>query len=335
MSITVFYEPDADPGYLSARTIAVLGYGSQGRAHALNLRDTGCRVIVAQRPGGPNHRLARDDGFEPLSIEEAARRADLLIYALPDESMGDIHDRQVAPNLRSGQALGFVHGFAIRFGLVVPPKHVDVIMIAPKGPGALVRQRFVDGGGITCVLAVHQDATGQARQIALAWGRAIGGGKGGMIEATVGHECEADLFGEQTVLCGGVTELMKAAYEILVAAGYPEELAYFECVHEVKQVVDLQYAAGLAGMRGAISATASYGGLTRGPRLVDDRTRREMQAILEDVRSGRFAQEWIAECRSGRPRLRTLMEEEARHPSEPVGERVRSLASRAIPRPGQ
>ncbi|MBN2560478.1 MAG: ketol-acid reductoisomerase [Phycisphaerae bacterium] len=361
MSVTVYYEDDADPAHLGSRTIAVLGYGSQGQAHAQNLRDAGHRVLVAQRPGGRNHALAREHGFDPVSIAEATHEADLLILALPDESMGDIYQKEIAPHLRKApaggaapsgagalvrsdvptrgesptsggvQALGFVHGFAIRFGLIVPPANVDVIMIAPKGPGTLVRERYQQGGGITCILAVHQDASGQARDIALAWGLGVGGGKGGMIETTFAAECEADLFGEQTVLCGGVTELMKAAYDVLIQAGFPEEVAYFECVHEVKQVVDLQYAAGLGAMRQAISNTAAYGGLTRGPRLITEETRREMRAILAEVRSGRFAEEWIRECQAGKPRLQSLIQAESSHASESAGMRVRTLAGRAHP----
>lgn len=337
MAIRIYYEDDANPAALAGRTIAVLGYGTQGQAHARNLRDAGHPVIVAQRPNSANHALALRHGFQPLPIAEATRRADLLIFTLPDESMGDIYDRDVAPNLGHAppggttRALGFVHGFAIRFGLIVPPPDVDVILIAPKGPGSLVRERFVQGGGITCLLAIEQNAGGHAKEIALAWGRGIGGGKGGMIETTFAQECEADLFGEQAVLCGGVIELMKAAYDVLVEAGFSEELAYFECVHEVKQVVDLQYAAGLAAMREAISNTAAYGGLSRGPRLVTERTRSEMRAILDEVRSGRFAKEWIDECRSGRHNLDALMEAEARHPSEPTGRRVRKLAEQALP----
>ncbi len=331
MAIPIYYEDDADPAHLASRTIAVLGYGTQGRAHAQNLRDDGHQVIVAQRPGSPNFALAARHGFSPISIPEATRQADLLIFALPDEAMGDIFQQHIEPHLRKGQALGFLHGFAIRFGLVAPPKDVDVIMISPKGPGSLVRRRFQQGGGITCLLAVHQDATGLARQIALAWGRSIGGGKGGMIETSFADECEADLFGEQTVLCGGVIELMKAAYDVLVEAGFPEEIAYFECVHEVKQVVDLQYSAGLAAMRETISNTAAYGGLTRGPRLVTQQTREEMRAILAEVRSGQFAEEWLRECQAGRPRLRSFLETETSHPAESAGHRVRELAQKAIP----
>jgi len=327
MALPIFYERDADPEVLRSRTIAVLGYGSQGQAHAQNLRDSGHRVLVAQRPGGPNHLLAVEHGFEPLAINEATRQADLLIAALPDEEMGRIYTAQIAPALRDGQALGFVHGFAVHFGTVVPPPGIDVIMIAPKGPGSLVRQAFERGGGLACILSVHQDATGHARPIALAWGAGIGGGRGGMIETTFAAECEADLFGEQTVLCGGVIELMKAAFDILIEAGFPEEVAYFECVHEVKQVVDLQYAAGLAAMRSRISNTASYGGLTRGPRLVGDAARAEMRAILAEIRSGAFAREWLAECNAGKPRLADLETAEAKHASERAGRTVRSLSA--------
>ena len=331
MPLNVYYEADADPTILQSRTVAVLGYGSQGQAHAQNLRDAGCRVIVAQRPSGPNHALAIQHGFQPVSISEATKRADLLIFALPDEMMGDIFANEVAPHLRAGQALGFIHGFAIRFGVIAPPKNVDVIMIAPKGPGSLVREAYARGGGLACILAIHQDATGRAKDLALAWGAGIGGGKGGMIETTFAAECECDLFGEQTVLCGGIIELMKAAYDTLVEAGYPEEIAYFECIHEVKQIVDLQYAVGLAEMRRRISNTAAYGGLTRGLRLVGPEAKKEMKAILGEVQSGRFAKEWLEECRSGKARLKELSRSEAAHPSEAAGRRVREIARRAVP----
>ena len=360
MGMSVFYQRDADPEALRGRTIAVIGYGNQGRAHALNLRDSGYTVTVAQRPGGPNHALAIDDGFDPVSAAEAAGHAELLILALPDEIMGNVYRDEIAPRLRppppdgggSVQTLGFVHGFNVRFGLIAPPEHVDVVMVAPKGPGTLVRRAFVDGGGLTCIIAVHQPAApatssgegaapttdvdpadryARARRIALAWGAGIGGGRGGMIETTFARECEADLFGEQAVLCGGVIELMKAAYETLVDAGFPEELAYFECVHEVKQIVDLQYAAGLAGMRARISNTAAYGGLRQGPRLVTDATHQAMRKILAEIRSGAFADEWMADCRAGRRRLSVLMAAEAGHPMEDAGRRVRNLARAAMP----
>lgn len=327
-----YYETDADSGFLRTKRIAVIGYGNQGRAHALNLRDSGCHVSVAQRPGRPNHARAIEDGFEPTTAAEAARNADLMILALPDEIMASVYSEEISPDLRSGQALGFIHGFAIRFRQIAPPGDVDVVMVAPKGPGTLVRAAFAKGGGLTCLIAVHQDATGDAKRLALAWGAGVGGGKGGMLEATFVQECEADLFGEQTVLCGGVIELMKAAYDVLVEAGYPPELAYFECVHEVKQIVDMQYVAGLAGMRARISNTAAYGGLVQGPRLVTDATRAEMRRILGEIQSGRFAQDWIADCAAGNPKMSALAGAESNHPSEPTGKTVRSLAEAAIPR---
>ena len=333
MTVNVCYEKDTNAALLKNKTIAVLGFGSQGQAHAQNLRDSGFNVIVAQRPGGPNHALAIKHGFSPMTIKDAVQTGDLLISALPDETVGEIYPKEIEPNLLAGQALGFIHGFAIRFGLVTPPDGIDVIMVAPKGPGSLVRSAFQRGGGLPCMIAVHQDATGQAKQLALAWGSGIGGGKGGLMDATFAIECEADLFGEQTTLCGGILELMKAAYDTLVDAGFPEEVAYFECVHEVKQIVDMQYAAGLAGMRSRISNTAAYGGLTRGPRLVTDDTRREMRTILAEIQSGQFAQEWIEECQQGKPNFASLMEQESRHASEPAGKNVRSLAQRAVSPP--
>lgn len=331
MPLQVMYESDADRALLVNRTIAVLGYGSQGHAHAQNLRDSGYSVVVGQREGA-NADRARSDGFEVMSIGEATCRGDLLIFGLPDEQMGIIYVSDVRPHVRAGQALGFIHGFAIRFGLIAPPPELDVIMIAPKGPGPLVRDVFRRGGGLTCLLAVHQDATGKARDIALAWGCGIGGGRGGMLEATFAQECEADLFGEQTVLCGGVIELMKSAFEILVEAGFPEELAYFECVHELKQITDMQYAGGLAAMRSRISGTACYGGLRVGPRIIDERVRGEMRRVLSEIRDGAFAKEWVSEHLSGRHRLTALKMAEAKHPSEAVGVRIRELATKAIPK---
>ena len=329
----IFHDNDADPLILKRQTIAVLGYGSQGHAHAQNLRDGGFRVLVAQRTGSANHDKAIADGFQPISVADAARKADFLIFALPDELMGGIYAESIAPHMRPGQTLGFIHGFGIRFGQIVPPPDVDVIMVAPKGPGPLVRERFKQGRGVACFFAVHQDAGGQARGAALAWGAAIGCGRVGMIETTFAAECESDLFGEQTVLCGGVIELMKAAYETLVAAGYPAEAAYFECIHEVKQIVDLVYVDGLAGMRDRISNTAAYGGLTRGPRLVTEETRREMRAILAEIRTGRFADEWIAECRRSAPRLAKLADAEAVHACEAAGRTVRAMGCKP-PQPG-
>jgi ketol-acid reductoisomerase len=332
MAIRISYESDADSAVLADKTVVVLGYGNQGRAHALNLRDSGCRVLVGQRDGGANFNRAREDGFDPRPIEDVAPSADLLILALPDEAMGGIYTQQISPLMRPGAALGFIHGFAIRFEQIVAARDSDVVMVSPKGPGRLVRDAFLRGGGLPCLVAVHQDASGSARALALAWGRAIGGGRGGMIETSFAAECESDLFGEQAVLCGGVIELMKAAFDVLVEAGYPEELAYIECIHEVKQVVDLQYADGLAGMRRQISTTAAYGGLTVGPKLIDDAVRRRMREALREIRDGTFARRWVSECAMGRPNFRRLQDAEASHRSEPVGRRVRELAVGALPR---
>lgn len=329
MSVRVMYERDADLSLLKSLRFAVIGYGNQGHAHALNLRDAGASVTVGQRPGASFDR-ATAAGFSPVDAGKAVEQADVVILGLPDEDIGRAYNEEIAPRLRAGQALGFVHGFAVRFGLVKAPADVDVIMVAPKGPGTLVRSAYERGGGLSCIVAVEQDATGGARDRALAWGVGVGGGRGGMMEATFAQECESDLFGEQAVLCGGVQELMKIAFELLVEVGVPEELAYFECIHEVKQVVDLQYTDGLAGMRRRISNTAEYGGLTRGPRIIDDSVRTRMREVLREVRDGTFAREWIAECESGKKRLAAMEAAEAAHPSEPAGRAVRSLAAGAI-----
>ncbi|MFO0971955.1 MAG: ketol-acid reductoisomerase [Phycisphaerae bacterium] len=302
--------------------VAVIGYGNQGRAHALNLRDSGVTVIIGQRAGDSFDRAVAD-GFAPRPVAAAAGSADLAILALPDESMGDVFSAELAARLRPGAAIGFIHGFAVRFGLIKPPAGLDVVMVAPKGPGRLVRDRFAAGGGVPALVAVHQDATGRALRRAVAWARGIGAARARLIETTFAAECESDLFGEQAVLCGGVVELMKAGFETLVAAGYEPELAYVECIHEVKQIVDLIYTEGLAGMRARISGTARFGGLTRGPRLVSEAVRAEMRRMLAEIRDGRFAAEWLGECAAGRGQLERLARAEADSGAEAAGRVVR------------
>jgi len=325
MAVTVYYEKDASIEPLKNRTVAVLGYGSQGHAHAQNLRDSGLKVIVAQRPGSKNYELAKEHGFDPISIPEAVAQADLVIVALPDEVQPQVYRDQIADNLKPGSALGFAHGFNIHFGQIVPPETVDVIMVAPKGPGHLVRSEFVRGAGVPCLMAVERDATGQAKQIALAWAAGIGGARAGVLETTFKDETETDLFGEQVVLCGGITALIKAAFETLVEAGYPEELAYFECMHELKLIVDLFYQGGISYMRYSVSNTAEYGDLTRGPRIITDQTRAEMRKILDEIQSGQFAREWILENQAGRPVFNALAKRDRNHPIEIVGRKLRRM----------
>jgi ketol-acid reductoisomerase len=310
---------------LSGKAVAVIGYGNQGRAHALNLRDSDVSVIVGQRDKSASHERAVRDGFEPVSASQAAQSADVLIITLPDESAADVYSSDIAPNLRSGQTLGFVHGFNIRFGFIAPPDFVSTIMIAPKGPGRLLRSLYVEGKGLPALLAVHHDADDQARNIALAWATAIGSSRAGVVETTFAAETEADLFGEQVVLCGGVTALMKAAFETLTDAGFDPELAYLECIHELKQVVDLVYQDGISTMRDRISNTAAYGDLTRGPRLIDDETRARMRTILAEIQSGEFAREWIEECKRGGATFNTLLKSDPGLDIESAGRNVRSL----------
>lgn len=324
MALTVYRERDLNLAVFRNAVVAVIGYGSQGRAQALNLRDSRVRVAVGQRPG-KSFDLARADGFEPLAVPEAAAGADVVVLAVPDEVAATIYEQHVAAVLRRGQALGFIHGFNIHYGFINPAPDVDVVMVAPKGPGTLLRSLYLEGKGLPALLAIHQDVDGNAKRIALAWAAGIGCTRAGVVETTFAKETETDLFGEQVVLCGGVSALTKAAFETLVEAGYEPEFAYLECVHELKQTVDLLYERGLSGMRDRISNTAEYGDLTRGPRLIDERARQEMKRILEEIRNGQFAREWMEECRAGGERYRALRDAEANTPYERAGRTVRSL----------
>jgi len=324
MAMKVFREGDVDPRHLQGKTIAVIGYGNQGRAQALNMRDSGLSVRVGQRPGR-GWDQARRDGFVPCSPAEAAQDATLVILTLPDELASELYEQHVRPALRPGMALGFAHGFNIRFGFIQPPDDVDIIMAAPKGPGTLLRSLYENGKGLPALMAIHQDATGAARKTALAWASGLGCLRAGVLETSFAAEAEADLFGEQVVLCGGLTALTKAAFETLVTAGYPPELAYIECVHELKQIADLLYERGLVGMRERISNTARYGDVTRGPQVIGTHVREQMQRVLEQVRSGHFAREWISEIRSGGAKLRALHEADIDSPFEQAGSAVRAL----------
>ncbi|MFQ6049072.1 MAG: ketol-acid reductoisomerase [Phycisphaerae bacterium] len=323
----IYYQKDADLSVLRGKTVAVIGYGSQGHAHAQNLRDSGVEVVVAELPGTANYDLARQHDFEPLSADQATARADLVILTVPDEHQPAVYRSQIAPKLAAGKALGFCHGFNIHFGQISPPAGVDVIMVAPKGPGHLLRSEFQRGGGVPCLMAVHADATGQAKPLALAWAAGIGGARAGVIETTFRDETETDLFGEQVVLCGGVSELVKAGFETLVEAGYEPELAFFECMHELKLIVDLFYQGGLSYMWYSVSNTAEYGGLTRGRRIITDQTRQEMRRILQAIQDGSFAREWILESQAGRPVFNALARRDHEHPLEQVGRRLRRMMS--------
>ncbi|HTW89928.1 MAG TPA: ketol-acid reductoisomerase [Candidatus Binataceae bacterium] len=321
----VYYDREADLSVLKGRKIAILGFGSQGHAHALNLRDSGMDVRVGLRKDSASAEKARKQGLRVMDTAAAAREADIVMMLVPDEMGAEIYEQEVAPALTAGKYLAFGHGFNIHFKFIKPAKDVNVFMIAPKGPGHLVRSEYVKGRGVPMLLAVEQDPSGDTEKIALAYGAAIGGGRAALIETSFREETETDLFGEQSVLCGGLTELIRAGYETLVAAGYAPEMAYFECVHEVKLIVDLIYEGGIANMRYSISNTAEYGDMTRGPQVIGPQVRETMKRLLADIQSGKFANEWIDEYRKGLKNFRRMREEGAKHPLEEVGGRLRSF----------
>ncbi|MBF0480829.1 MAG: ketol-acid reductoisomerase [Desulfovibrionaceae bacterium] len=323
----MYYDQDADLTLLKNKTVAIIGYGSQGHAHAMNLRDSGVNVIIGQRPGGPNFDKAKADGFTPMDAGAATAKADLIMILVPDQLQGDLFANEIAANLAPGKTLAFAHGFNIHFHQIVAPKDVDVIMIAPKGPGHMVRRVYTEGSGVPCLIAVHQDASGKAKDMALAYAKGVGGTRSGVLETTFTEETETDLFGEQAVLCGGVSELVKAGFETLVNAGYQPEIAYFECCHELKLIVDLIYEGGLARMRYSISDTAEYGDYTRGPRIVTDETRAEMKRILREIQDGRFAREFVLENKAGKPHFLSMRRINAAHMIEEVGGKLRSMMS--------
>jgi ketol-acid reductoisomerase len=321
----IFYDADADLSLLQGKTVAILGYGSQGHAHALNLKDSGVEVVVGLRPDSSSRAKAEAAGLEVLDIAEAASRGDVVMILLPDEKQGEVWEAEIADGIAPGNLLLFAHGFAIHFEQVVPPAGVDVGMVAPKGPGHLVRRQYEEGNGVPCLMAVHQDATGNAHALVLAYAAGIGGGRAAVIETSFKDECETDLFGEQAVLCGGASELVRAGFETLVEAGYDPRLAYFECLHELKLIADLMYEKGIQGMRYSISNTAEYGDMTRGKRVVGEESRKAMKEILGEIQSGEFAREWIAENRAGGENLSRMREEGKSHPTERVGKDLRDM----------
>jgi ketol-acid reductoisomerase len=324
---TIFYERDAKPDILKGKTIAILGYGSQGHAQAQNLRDSGYKVMVGLDANRPSAQQARADGMVVVAPDEAAKRADWIQVLTPDETQAAVYDQFIKPYLHPGKVLGVSHGFSIHFKTIVPPSDVDVVMIAPKSPGHLLRRVFTEGRGVPSLLAIHQDATGHAHELALAYAHGIGSTRAGVLETTFKEETESDLFGEQAVLCGGLTSLIKKGFETLVEAGYAPEIAYFECLHEMKLIVDLIYEGGLGRMRYSISNTAEYGDLTRGEKVVGDETRAAMKKILADIQSGKFAREWIEENNTGGKNFTALREKEKQHPIEIVGAQLRGMMS--------
>ncbi|MEX2315796.1 MAG: ketol-acid reductoisomerase [Pirellulales bacterium] len=327
MPAKIYYDQDADLAALAGKTVAIIGYGSQGHAQAQNLRDSGVKVVIGQRPGGKNYDLAVSHGFKPVSADEAAQSADVINILVPDELQGDLYAKNIRPHLRPGNILMCSHGFNIHFGYVKPPEDVDALLVAPKGPGHLVRSEFVAGGGVPCLIATSEGASETTFNIGLAYAKGIGGTRGGVIKTTIAEETETDLFGEQAVLCGGASALVKAGYETLVEAGYQPEMAFFECMHELKLIVDLFYQGGLSYMRYSVSNTAEYGDYTRGPRIITAETKKEMKRILKEVQDGTFAKEWIAEAKSGGKSFKAMKEKDKQHGVEVIGRQLRKLMS--------
>lgn len=325
MALVIYYDNDADLKHLKGKKVAIIGYGSQGHAQAQNLRDSGVDVIVGQRPGSANYDLAVEHGFKPVSAAEAAKQADVINILLPDEVQGEVYERDIKPGLQPGNILMCSHGFNVHFGQVVPPSGVHLLLVAPKGPGHLVRSEFVKGGGVPALIAIEDSAPDSVLQIGLAYAKGIGGTRGGVIRTTFREETETDLFGEQTVLCGGVSALVKAAFEVLIEAGYQPEMAYFECMHELKLIVDLFYQGGLNYMRYSVSNTAEFGDYTRGPRIVTEETKKEMKKILKEIQTGQFAREWILENKANCPGFKATRRSERSHPIEEVGRKLRKM----------
>jgi ketol-acid reductoisomerase len=323
--VKIYYDKDVDKKILKGKKIVVIGYGNQGHAHTNNLKESGMDVIVGEKKGTTNWEKAKSAGFRVLMASEAAKEADVIMMLVPDEYMADIYKAEIAPNIKREAYLGFAHGFNIHFGQIVPSADVNVFMVAPKGPGHLVRSEYIKGSGVPMLIAVQQNPLKNSKKLALAYASAIGGGRAGVIETTFREETETDLFGEQVVLCGGLTSLILAGFDTLVEAGYSPEMAYFECLHEVKLIVDLIYERGISRMRDAISNTAQYGDLTRGPRIITEETKKEMKKILKEIQSGQFAKEWILECRANKPVFNALTKKDEQHPIEEVGARLRAM----------
>ncbi|MDH4374552.1 MAG: ketol-acid reductoisomerase [Verrucomicrobiota bacterium] len=321
----VYTDKDADLSVFKGKTLAVLGFGSQGHAHALNLKESGCNVIIGLYEGSKSIKVAREKGFEVLASAEAVKRADVIMIALPDTKQAAAYEKDIAPNLTAGKTLLFSHGFAIHFKTIVPPKDVNVILVAPKGPGHIVRRQYTEGKGVPSLIAIYQNPGRNAKKIALAWAKGIGGTRAGVIETTFKEETETDLFGEQTVLCGGASALVQAGFEVLVEAGYSPEMAYFECLHELKLIVDLMNEAGIAGMRFSISETAKWGDVTVGPKIIDASVKKRMKAALKDIQTGKFAKDWVAEYKGGYKKYNALLAAGEKHPIEKTGAKLRSM----------